>query len=325
MNRTEIKLNTLSDSDRTGTENHDFLLRMILFYLIFTIKAGIIVRSGCFKLCCTGINDLIRSMNIHCISHSLDLSLCLSDNLANYLIREFHTFCFLHQFFIDFLSIPQFLLHLYQICDLIQEPDINLSNGMNLTQRNTSTDCFRNHKDTTVIYFMQTFMNLFQRTLVIIQINQTVNMLFQRPECLHQCAFEICTNTHNLSGRLHLCCQRTLCLNKLIKRQSRNLNNHIIQSWLKACIGLAGNCILNFIQIISEGNLCCYLCDRITGCLGCQCGRTAYTRIYFDHAVLKRIRIQCKLYIATALDIQLTNNIQSCASEHLMLFISQCL
>ena len=127
-------------------------------------------------------------------------------------------------------------------------------------------------------------------------------MLLQGTDGLHKATLKVGTDTHDLTGCLHLGSKCSLCADEFIKWQSRHLNDTVVQHRLEACIGLLGNCIFDLIQCISQGNLCCYLCDRIASCLRSQRGRTAYTRVYLDNTVLKARRMQGVLYVAASSD-----------------------
>ena len=150
-------------------------------------------------------------------------------------------------------------------------------------------------------------------------------MLFQRTDGLHQCTLEVIADTHNLTGSFHLCGQRTFCTDKLIKWQSGNLHNAVVQHRFKTCICLSGNRIGDFIQRIAQRNFCGNFCNRVTGCLTCQCGRTGNTGIYLDNTIFKAVRIQCILYITSAGNTQFCDNIQSRSTQHLVFFITQSL
>ena len=170
---------------------------------------------------------------------------------------------------------------------------------MNLVVSCSFAEKFCHNKDTAVIYDSDTLQQFFLGTVCITADIQAVDMLLQGTECLHKSTFKVITDTHNLSCCLHLGCKSSLGLDKFIKWKSRNLNNTVIQCWLKTCISFAGNGIWNLIQSITKSNLCSNFCNRITGCFGSQCGRTAYTRVYFDNTVFKTFRMKCKLNITT--------------------------
>ena len=148
-------------------------------------------------------------------------------------------------------------------------------------------------------------------------------MLFQRAQCLHQSTLEIRTDTHNLTGCLHLCCQRSLRTDEFVKWQPRYLYHAIIKCRLKACIGFLRNRIFNLVQCITECNLCRNLRYRVTGRLGSQRRRTAHSRIYLDNTVFKALRMQGKLHVTASGDVELVDNIQRRGTKHLIFLIAQ--
>ena len=53
-------------------------------------------------------------------------------------------------------------------------------------------------------------------------------MLFQRTDGFHQGSLEVVTDTHDLSGGLHLSGKISLGCQKLIKGQARNLYHAVV-------------------------------------------------------------------------------------------------
>ena len=114
--------------------------------------------------------------------------------------------------------------------------------------------------------FFQFFIGKFSESAVI----QTVNILLQGTQRLHQGALKVCADTHNFARGFHLGCQCPFGADKFIKRPLRNFDNTVVQRRLKTGIGLSGHRIFNLIQRITEGNLRGNLGNRITGCFGSQ-------------------------------------------------------
>ena len=134
-------------------------------------------------------------------------------------------------------------------------------------------------------------------------------MLFQRTDCLHQSALKIVTDTHDLTGGFHLGSQGSLCRDKFIKWQAGDFHHAIIQRRLKTGIGFLCDCVFNLVQGIAQSDFCRHLCDGVAGSLTCQCGRTAHAGIYLDDAIFKAGRMQRKLHITSAGNLQLVDNL----------------
>ena len=72
MDGTVVKFDSLSDTDRSGTEYKHLLLSAGAHCLILTAEAGIIVRRLCVELCRTCIHDLKCCRDPVVIAHFLD-------------------------------------------------------------------------------------------------------------------------------------------------------------------------------------------------------------------------------------------------------------
>ena len=95
MNGTEVELDTLTDTDRTGAEDENLLLLSLALCLILTSKAGVIVWSFSCKLSRTGIYHLEGSTDAVCMTHLLDLVFRETSESRDHMIREFDALCFL--------------------------------------------------------------------------------------------------------------------------------------------------------------------------------------------------------------------------------------
>ena len=323
----EIELNTLSDTDRSGTKYQDlFLIRCGNCFVLcaFITIYRIVIRSCSSKLCSTGINHLICSLDAVLTAKSLDFILSFACKAGNDVVRELHAFCFQKKFF-GKLSVLQCILHTYQNCNLVNEPDIDLCDIVKHGLRHTAADCFCNLPDSAVIYDLKLCKKLLVCKLGKIIRHQAVHMLLQGTDRFHKSTFKAMTDTHNLSGSFHLCGKGSLCCNKFIKRKSRDLNYTVVKHWLKACVCFACDGIWNLIQCISKGNLCSNLSNGITGSLTCKCRRTAYTWVNLDYTVLKAVWLQRILNITAACDSKLCDNIKSRCTKHLILFVTKSL
>ena len=150
MNRTEVKLDTLTDSDWTGTKNHDSFSVLIFGNFRFAAKHAVIIWRTCLKLSRTGINHLKRSNNSIFMAHIMNLTFCHAGIVSNNGIRKFHSFCFCQNFRCQ-CFVFQSLFHLYQMGNFINEPHIDFRDIMNFFIRGTLANQLCNNKDTAVI------------------------------------------------------------------------------------------------------------------------------------------------------------------------------
>ena len=312
MYGTEVELNTLTDTDRTGTKYQDFLFIRCCYCFIlcaFIAVYRIVIWCCCRKLCSTGINHLICCFNLIFFTKSFNLFFCLACQTCNDVVREFHAFCFKEKLFCE-LSGLKSIFHAYKDCNLIDEPDINLCDVVKHGLWHTTTDCFCNLPDSAVIYDFQLCKEFLVCKLCEIIGHQTVYVLFKRTDGFHQGTFEVMADTHNLTCCLHLSSKGSLCSYKFIKWKSRNLNYAVVKHWLETCICFSCDRIRDLIQCVAQGNLCCNLCDRVTCCLTCKCRGTAYTRVYLDYTVFKAVRFQSVLNVTSTCDSKFCDDVQ---------------
>ena len=317
MNRAVVELNALTDTDRTGAKYHNLLLAGCRLDLGFLIKGGVIIGRFCLKFCRTGINGLVYR-------HACQTAHFLFGQTLNHLIGKAHLLCCQIQRLIQLLCLLQCMLHVNDAHKAMEEPGVNPGNIMYfLNGHDTTAECLTDRENTLEITGLNLFNNFLVAQLGNQRHGQGVNLHFNGPDCLHQRCFKAVGDGHYLTGCLHLGTQALVRIHELIKRPAGELDNTVVQCRLKAGYRLTGNRIGQLIQTIAYGNLCRNLGNRITGCLGSQCGGTGYTGIYFDNRIFKGIRIQGKLYVTAAFNAQLGDDLQCGGTQHLVLIITQ--
>ena len=312
MNRAIVKLNALANTNGAGAENQDFFLaRAGIHCLIFSVIRGVIVRCFCIKFSGASIHLLEGRNNAVAFTQRLNFRLFHAAQMGNVTISKAHFLGFLHGVCIRHtFACHQFVFHVDNTLEGIQEPNIHLGDVIDLLRRETAAKSLSNDKQTLVGNLYQHILNLVGiQILQFIQL-QSTHIQLQRADSLHQCTLEGVGNSHNLTRGLHLGAQIAAGGGELVKRQAGNLQHHIVDSGLKARLGGAGNCVINLIKGIAQSHLSCHLGDGITGSLGSQRGRTGNTGIDLDDRILVRIGIQCKLNVTATLYFQRIDNVQ---------------
>ena len=165
--RTEVELDTLTDTDRAGTKYQDLFLIFCFYSFILCLLIAvyrIVIWCRCRKLCCTGINHLVCCTDAVLFTQVFDLSFCLSCQVCDDVVRELQTFCFQKKVFVQLLSF-QSLLHLNKDSQLIDEPDVDLCDIMKLLLGNISSQGFCDLPDTAVIHNVQLVHQFFIRKM----------------------------------------------------------------------------------------------------------------------------------------------------------------
>ena len=216
------------------------------------------------------------------------------------------------------------MLHVDDAHKAVEEPLVNLGDVVNLVHgHDAAAERLTDREDALEIAGLYLFDNFCVAQLGNQWHIQRIYLHFDGADSLHHAALKAVGNRHNLAGRLHLGAQRFICVYEFIKRPARELDNAVVQRRLEASGGLAGNGVGQLVQTVAYRNLCRNLCNRIAGCLGCQCGGTRYTRVYLDNGILKGIRMQSELYVTAALNAQLGDNLERGGTQHLVLMVTQ--
>ena len=327
MYRAEVKLNTLSNTDRAGAKYQDFFLIWCgnCFILCsFITVYRIVIRSGSSKFCGTGINHLVSGFDTSLCAESFDFLFCFACKAGDNVVRELHTFCFQKKLFGKFSGL-QGIFHSNKDCQLVNEPDVDLGNVMKHGLRHTTADCFCNLPDSAVVHDCQLIQQFLICKLCKIVGHQAVYMLLQGTDCFHKSTLKVMADTHNLTSSFHLSGKGSLSCDKFIKWKSRNLNDTVVKHRLETCVCFSSDGIRDLIQCISKCDLRCNLRDRVTSCLTCKCRGTAYTRVNLDNTVFEAVWFQCVLNVTSTCDSKLCDNVQGRGTEHLVLFVPKSL
>ena len=134
---------------------------------------------------------------------------------------------------------------------------------------------------------------------------QTVHVLLQRADCLHEAALKASADRHHLAGSLHLGPQHMIRGAELVEGQPRHLDHTVIQSRLKAGCGLPGDRVPDLVQAVSQRRLRRHPGDGIARGLGCQSRGPGDTRVHLDHDILEAFGMQGELNVAAPDDLQL--------------------
>ena len=292
MNRAIVKLYTLTDTDRTRTQNHYLTALAGGIHLIFlSMEGGVIIWRSRLKLSSTCIYHFVAWQNIHGLAKGTDFIWSLASHLSDGTICQTSILGLQHQSWSNnpFL---QLILHIGNMLNLPQEPLVNLGDIVNLIHSaDTTAESLSYYEDTLIIATGQMLDNLIVIPAIHLVHMKTMYADFQRTNSLQNSSLEVSVNRHNLTGSLHLSAQGLVGINEFIKWPSWELNYAVVQSRLEASLGFLSNSIGNLVQTIANSNLSRNLGNRITGSLGSQSRGTAYTRIYLNNIILVAIRI----------------------------------
>ncbi len=150
-------------------------------------------------------------------------------------------------------------------------------------------------------------------------LDQTFLPYIQRANCLENCLFQVATDCHYLSGRLHLGRQLPIDVTKLLERPLRNLYHGIIDRRLEGGRRLFGYVVRYFVQVHPDRNFCRHPRYRVTRCLRGKRGGAGNSRVHFHDAVFARLGVKGELDVATTFYAQLPDY-SDCRRPQLLVF-----
>ena len=317
VNRAVVELDTLTDTDGTGAQNQYLLLTGRRLDLVFVVEGRVVVRGLSVELCCTGINRLVDRQ-------ALERTDLLTGQLLDGLVEEAHLLRAQVQLLIQLGSLSQLVLHVYNVLVAVQEPGVDHGDVVNLVDgHDAAAQCLADDQQTLVVDLSNTGLDFLIRPSLELGHDKAVQLHLNAADGLHHRLLKGRCNRHDLTGRLHLGAERVVCVNELIKRPARELGDNIVEGRLEASVGLAGDRVHDLVQTVADCDLSGNLCDRETGRLGCQRGRTGNTGVYLDNCVLERVRVQCVLYVTATLDAQLGDDVERRGAQHLVFLVGQ--
>ena len=261
VNRAVVELDALTDTDRAGTKYQNLLLAGRRCNLGLLIIGGVVIRGLCLELGGAGINHLVYRQ-------TLNIRNVLAGQLLDGLVEEAHLLGADVQIGVDLVSCSQFLLHVDDVLELVQEEHVHCGDVVNLLNgHDAAAQSLADVEQTLVVRAGHALLNLGVRLLLDVRGDHAVQLDLTAADSLHQCALKAVVDGHNLAGGLHLGAEGVVRVNELVKRPARELDNAVVERRLEACLGLAGNGVGDLIQTIADCNLCGYLCNRVAGCL----------------------------------------------------------
>ncbi|MPN21319.1 hypothetical protein SDC9_168698 [bioreactor metagenome] len=189
MYRAVVKLNTLTNTDWTGTKNHHFLpVRYDNF--IFCSIGRVIIWSVGFKLCSTGINHFVGWYDSPSFAHFTDFKSCFSYIFTDCYISEAHFLSFTHQFFCHRFILDNFF-HINNVVNLTQEEAVNFGNQVNFFQCFATAESFSNYEEAFIVDIFNLIKYFFIGKKLEFRYFQMCQADFQRTYGFQHCCFHI--------------------------------------------------------------------------------------------------------------------------------------
>ena len=217
----------------------------------------------------------------------------------------------------------QLVLHVHDVLEPVQEPDVHLGDLVDLLGGETAAQGLGHHEEPLVVHVDQAVLDLLGVEVLQAVHAQGLHRQLQRADGLHEGALKGVADGHDLAGGLHLGAQGAAGGGELVEGQPGQLQHAVVQGGLEAGGGLAGDGVGDLVQGVTQGHLGGHLGDGVAGGLGGQGGGAAHAGVDLDDGILVAVRVQGQLDVAAALDLQGGDDVQGGGAEHLVLLVGQ--
>ena len=321
-----VELNTLTDTVRARTQNHNRRL-LVRRNLILHIVGGVVVRSERLKFGSTGVHGLEDRADTQSVANTAHNVLRRADNLSNLSVRETVALSQLQGLRVKVVTLSvNHASNLIQQHQLIQEPRVNLGSLVQLLHGSASQQSLLNLVDTLSGRNLCLLNQLSQLSLRQGQRLEREGgaLLLERTHGLLQSLGEVTTQGHSLTNTLHGGGQGRVSSRELLKREARNLHNHIVEGRLEGRRGLLGDIVRDLIQGVTQGQLGRNLRNREAGSLRRKCRGTRHARVHLNDDDAAGLRIDRELDVTTTgVHANLTNHVDRNIAQLLELTVSQ--
>ena len=253
----------------------------------------------------------------------LHIALRIQYEAGNLEVGEAKHFCFAQHigrnvFYLIILR--KFLLVVYDVLQLAQEPGINLGQLEDTVDGISLFQSLGNSKDTQVGGVRQFIIQVLEFHVFIT--HEAVHSLTNHTQTFLNDFFERATDGHNFTHGLHAGADFAADTYELRQVPTRNLANQVIQ--LRSGICRVGSSHLaNLVERIAQSNLGSHECQRITGSLGSQCGRTGETCVHLDDTIVVCLGVERILDVTFTHDAQVADTFGGEFLQHFHLLVGQ--
>ena len=295
--------------------------------LILQVVGGVVVRSERLKLSSTGVNSLEDRADTQSVANTAHNILRRADNLSNLSVRETVTLSQLQSLRVKVVTLSvNNAGNLIQQHQLIQEPRVNLGRLVQLLHGSASQQSLLNLVNTLSGRNLSLLNQLSQLTLRQGQRleREGRTLLLQRTHRLLQSLSEVTAQSHSLANTLHGGGQSRVSSRELLKREARNLHDHVVEGRLEGRRGLLGDIVRNLIQGVTQGQLGRNLRNREAGSLRRERRGTRHARVHLNDDDAAGLRVNRELDVTTTgVHANLTNHVNCDVAQLLELTVGQ--
>ena len=210
------------------------------------------------------------------------------------------------------------VLHLHDLFEGSEEQFSDHGHFMQFFYAHAAAQQFKNRIDVIVPECCDIVKQLVVGIAVKLGQAEMTHAGLERAHGLEAAFFQSGADTHHFAGRLHLGAEGVGRVGKFIKGESREFCDDIVEGWFDRG-GAAGDGDL--IQRHAHGDLGGHAGDGIAARLRRQRRRARHPGIDLDQIILAGFGMQRELYVASALDLELTDDFDRAVVEHFQVML----
>ena len=327
IHRAPVELNRRADAVCTRTQNHNrFLILEERNIVILTVVGHIKIVGQLGVLRCHRIDSLngrhdvsLLTQRANCQCLLVHILAVLADETCDLEVREAQSLSLpkhLGGQLLDRIVATQYQRVVVDILQFFEEPGRNLGQLEQTLDRVALLQSLGNGKHTQVGRVRQLLVQIVK--VLVLVAHETVHTLADHTQTLLDHLLERLTDRHNLTHRLHRRADLARYACELREVPTRDLADQVVQLGSLIC-RIGSIHLANLVERVTQCQLCCNKCQRITRSLRRQCRRTAQTSINLDHAVVVGIRVERILNVTLADNTDMADNLNRQLLQHLQL------
>ena len=247
------------------------------------------------------------------------LVLALAPQLADILIAKAHALGLTQHLDIPAV-VSHYLLKLDDVLELLEEEHVDLRIVVDHHQIDPVADQLGDGIETIVRTLLDVGQQFVVRRAVKLLVVDVAYTRLERTHRLQQRLLHRATDGHHLARSLHLRTELIRGIGELIEGEAGHLRHHIVDRRLKRGRRRSNT---NLIERQTHGNLGRHAGNREARGLRGQGRRARHAGVHLDQIVFEREGVECKLHVATTLDLQLADDLEGRIAQHLELTIRE--
>ena len=315
-----VKLHALPDANGAGAQ-HNYLFPVRHHRLVFHLISGVEVGNIAFKLAGAGVDHLVDGHKAKGPAKEENLLFRHIPHLADVFVAEAQPLGGVERGLVAGMGFEHgFKIH--NVFDLFQEQHVDLGAVVDEAQIHATADELRNGEQPVVRAVLNVVQQLVYGLVVKAGHVDVAHADLQRPHGFEQAFLDGAAHAHHFARGLHLGAQAVAGALQLVKGEARHFADHVVQRRFKAGRRVGQG---NLLQMHAHRHLGRHARDGVAAGLGRKGRGARHAGIDLDQVILEAVRVQGKLHVAPALDLERADDLERAVAQHVIFLVGQCL